>query len=70
MSKPNLPETLGTMIRALEARLRRLEQGQRFQLPILSGAPANPRDGDAWIDSTTNTVKVRVNGVTKTFTIT
>jgi hypothetical protein len=33
-------------------------------------APSAPSDGDVWIDSATNQLKVRINGVTKTVTLT
>lgn len=45
--------------------------GTRGALNIVpQAAPSTPADGDVWIDSGTNTIKVRINGVTKTFTIT
>lgn len=33
-------------------------------------APTSPINGDIWIDSTAHTMHVRINGVTKTFTLT
>ncbi len=32
--------------------------------------PAAPVDGDMWVETVTNTLKVRINGVTKTVTLT
>jgi hypothetical protein len=33
-------------------------------------APSAPSDGDIWVETGTNTLKVRINGVTKTVTLT
>jgi hypothetical protein len=33
-------------------------------------APSTPADGDIWVESGTNTLKVRINGATKTVTLT
>jgi hypothetical protein len=41
-----------------------------LNLPV-SAAPPTPSDGDVWRQDNTNTgLKIRVNGVTKTFTLT
>jgi hypothetical protein len=40
-----------------------------IQLPA-KAAPSAPQDGDIWVESGTNALKVRINGVTKTVTLT
>lgn len=43
----------------------------RAGLRVVPGpAPSSPNNGDMWIDSTAHTIHVRINGVTKTFTLT
>jgi len=43
----------------------------RAPLQILpSSAPSAPANGDVWIDASSNMLKVRINGVTKTVTLT
>lgn len=43
----------------------------RASLCMVPGtAPSSPVNGDMWIDSTAHTIHVRINGVTKTFTLT
>lgn len=37
---------------------------------VPAGAPSSPQDGDMWVETGTNTLKVRINGVTKTVTLT
>lgn len=40
-----------------------------FNLPVIA-APASPNDGDVWRENNTNTgLKIRINGVTKTITV-
>src|SRR6266513_6210698 len=39
-------------------------------LPVYTADPASPKNNQIWINSTSGTVKVRIAGVTKTFTIT
>jgi len=41
-----------------------------FRLPLVAGSPADVADGDMWIDTSTNVLKVRINGVTKSVTVT
>ncbi len=43
----------------------------QIRLAVVTAAPANPNSGDIWLESDTNTgLKIRINGVTKTFTVT
>lgn len=42
----------------------------KFQLPRYAGNPSSPQDGDMWLDTTNNQVKVRVNGVVKIVNLT
>jgi hypothetical protein len=37
---------------------------------VPGAAPSTPVDGDMWVETGTNTLKVRINGVTKTVTLT
>lgn len=42
----------------------------KFQLPRYAGNPSSIQDGDMWLDTTNNQVKVRVNGVVKIVNLT
>lgn len=42
----------------------------KFQLPRYAGNPSSLQDGDMWLDTTNNQVKVRVNGVVKIVNLT
>jgi urease accessory protein UreE len=66
----NLPNSLTLMFEELNKRIRKLEQPNNTPVISYTGTPTNVRDGDVWIDSSTNTLKVRINGVTRTVTIT
>jgi len=63
------PDDLGTLWRRLERRVGTLER-RPFRLPLVAGSPADVADGDMWIDTSTNVLKVRINGVTKSVTVT
>lgn len=42
----------------------------QINLAVSAAAPTAPNDGDIWLESNTNTgLKVRINGVTKTVTV-
>ena len=57
------------LFKELTDRLDRLETTQRFTLPNVAADPANPRKGDAWLNTTSNLAKiVDKNGVVKTVT--
>jgi hypothetical protein len=83
MPKLNIPANLFEMFRTLDQRLRKLETGRRFTAPVvpaltnpyptitglISGDPTNPRPGDVWLNSTSNTLRaVDKNGAVKTIT--
>ena len=57
MSYLNLPPAFKDMIDDILARIRKLETAQRFTVPIVATDPTNRRNGDMWINSTTNTLK-------------
>lgn len=65
----NLPDTLQTIIARINDRLTRLEQAKRFTAPNVATDPTNPRPGDIWLNTTSNTLKaVDKNGAVKTIT--
>ena len=65
----NLDPELFSLFKGLTDRLDRLERSPRFTVPIVTADPTNPRKGDAWINSTTNLLKVvDKNGVLKVIT--
>ena len=65
----NLPENLQRVFQKIDGRLLKLENSQRFTVPVVATDPANPRNGDMWINSTSNTLKIKdATGVTKTIT--
>ena len=54
----NFPPNLKDMFDDILTRLRKLETAQRFSVPIVTSDPTNSRNGDMWLNSTTNTLKV------------
>ena len=64
----NLPPSLQGIISGIENRLAKLELGRRFTFPNVASDPANPRNGDAWLNTTSNTPKyVDATGAVSTF---
>lgn len=53
-----------------DKRVREIEKlnCQRIKLAPLTAAPTDLEDGDVWYDATSDTLKCRLNGVTKTIT--
>jgi len=69
MAYINQPIDLRTMFADLSNRLRLLETATRFTFPNVVSDPADPRIGDAWLNTTTNLAKiVDSNGVVKVIT--
>lgn len=69
MSFANLPATLYAMFKDITDRLEKLERSQRFTAPNVATDPTNPRPGDVWLNTTSNTLKaVDKNGTVKTIT--
>jgi len=65
----NLAPDLKVVFDDLSRRLRILETQTRFSAPIVATDPTNPRKGDIWINSTSNTAKiVDANGTVRTIT--
>ena len=55
------------ILKLIYDRLDRLERGTRFTAPSVATDPTNPRPGDLWLNTTSNTLKsVDKNGVVKT----
>lgn len=59
-------------IAELEKKLNELRSNQvyLFNIPHYTTDPASPTNNQIWVNDTTNTLKIRVNGVTKTVTLT
>ena len=53
----NLPPTLKGLFDDLANRVKKLETSQRFTAPNVVTDPANPRKGDIWLNTTSNTLK-------------
>lgn len=69
MAYINLPASLQGMFQDLQTRILKLETTPRFSVPIVATDPTNPRNGDMWINSTSNTLKVKDSaGTTRTIT--
>lgn len=63
----NLPPNLLAMFQNITSRLSKLENSVRFSFPNVSTAPANPRKGDAWLDTTGNSLQyIDSTGATQT----
>lgn len=54
----NFPPALRDLFTRLDDRINKLETAGRFTVPVVATDPAYPRNGDMWINSTTNTLKV------------
>jgi hypothetical protein len=54
----NQPPLIRDMFTALDDRLKRLETAARFTIPVVATDPTYTRNGDMWINSTSNTLKV------------
>jgi len=69
MSFVNLPPSLYEFFQVINTRLDRLERSGRFTAPNVATDPTNPRPGDIWLNTTSNTLKaVDKNGAIKTIT--
>ena len=65
----NLPPSIKDIFDDLQSRLRKLETAQRFTAPNVATDPTNPRNGDIWLNTTSNTLKtVDKNGTVRTIT--
>ena len=65
----NFPPNIKDMFDAIYTRIGKLETAQRFTVPIVTTDPSNTRNGDMWINSTTNRLKiVDSTGTIKTIT--
>jgi hypothetical protein len=66
----NLPPNVRDYFEDLQNRVRKLETAQRFTAPNVTTDPTNPRKGDIWLNTTTNTLKiVDANGTIRTITL-
>jgi hypothetical protein len=54
----NFPPNLQAIFNDMVLRLQKLETAQRFTFPNVTSDPANPRIGDAWLNTTTNLAKI------------
>lgn len=64
--EPNLRD----IIQPLIDRIDRLERSVRFSVPIVATDPTNTRNGDMWINSTSNVLKIiDKNGALRTITL-
>ena len=54
----NFPPAFKDMIDDILARIRKLETAQRFTVPVVTTDPTNRRNGDMWINSTSNQLKI------------
>jgi hypothetical protein len=54
----NFPPNLKDMFDDIYTRIRKMETAQRFTFPVVTSDPTNTRKGDAWINSTSNTLKI------------
>lgn len=63
----NLPPNLLAMFQNITNRLTKLENSVRFSFPNITAAPANPQKGDAWLNTTGNSLQyIDSTGATQT----
>jgi len=66
----NFPPNIKDIFDDIYSRIRKLETAQRFSIPVVAVDPTNRRNGDMWINSTSNTLKVvDSTGTIRTVTI-
>lgn len=53
----NYPPSLKDLFDDISNRVRKLETAQRFTAPNVTADPANLRNGDVWLNTTSNTLK-------------
>lgn len=70
MPRINRSDTLGGIIEELQSRISKLENAQRSAVAVVALDPANARDGDKWIRTADQTLRVQINGVVRTVTVT
>ncbi len=58
------------MFEEINKRIRKLEKPSSTSIAAYAGTPPSVHDGDMWIDTTTNTLKIQINSVVKTVTLT
>lgn len=58
MSYANQYPTLFDIIQKLTNRVTKLELSPRFSVPVVTTDPTVIRNGDMWLNSTTNTLKI------------
>jgi len=67
----NQPPAIRDIFQMFDDRIRKLETAGRFTVPIVTTDPTNPRNGDMWYNSTTDTLKfLNAAGTIKTITLT
>jgi hypothetical protein len=65
----NLSPNLQVLFSTINDRLNRLETMKRFTAPSVATDPTNPRPGDIWLNTTSNTLKATdKNNTVKTIT--
>ena len=47
-----------------------LSRSSLSAVAVAAALPPNPRNGDVWLRTSDNTYRVRINGVTRTVTVT
>lgn len=58
MTWQNEKDSLHKLFKDLAGRVLRLETSYRFTLPNVATDPVHPRNGDAWLNTTTNKAKI------------
>lgn len=67
MGYVNFPPNLKDLFDDLHTRLRKIETAQRFTAPNLTADPTNTRNGDLWLNTTSNALKMKDSaGATQT----
>ena len=65
----NLPSSVYALFQGIDTRLLKLEMSTRFTAPSVATDPTNARNGDIWLNTTTNQLKVKDStGTTRVIT--
>jgi hypothetical protein len=70
LSYANIPPNLHDIFKKQEERVDKLERSNRFTVPNVVTDPTVFRNGDMWLNTTTNTLKIVDSlGVVRTITM-
>lgn len=68
--KVQAEENFMTEFKRMRRQIEEMTRTPRFVVPKLSTDPSSPVDGEVWVNTTSNDLKIRLNSVTRVVTVT